>query len=188
MRIIIIALIFLKIGILTSLADFKATNSGNWGTASGGLQMATTIDTNGGFVYGWIRNAENKETFYNKYYLGYWADVIVELHDANGWVSVERDPSLTRLYASVGPSSPRNIERLAPFQVITNIFGSTLLVDLDDFQWPTNLLRETNIEIRVIQRLSGQDKDKPIEIQSRPIKVARDDILQLHARRLRMKY
>ena len=174
------------------MTDLRATRgvhiqpSGlRWGEAVGGLQMAVYVRTNGSVVQCWIRNATTNKIAYNRYFLGYWENVGVEVRTNGGWIELGRVHLKVRCVKSVGPRA-ENIVGLEPLEIIpygddindiTNFgapFGNASFgVHLGGFIWPSDVLKTADCEVRVKQLLRGPGHEVPITIYSPPFRMER---------------
>jgi hypothetical protein len=193
-----------------ALADSAPPNGLHWGDPVAGLQMAVVPDLPAGAVHCWIRNAENHAVSFDQYYLQ-WEYNGIEVQDPTGsWTNLARTHLEMRIYEGVGTDG-RWVEELPPHQVITNkgpdgfqergpLFvprstgfpapaklGATLVLDLGDFQWPEQVLRQAVIEVRVMQdlRVPGMEAKDPEPGTSLTPTVVHSPVIQLDGAKMR---
>jgi serine/threonine protein kinase len=164
------------------VTDSIAAKAPFGGEVVAGLQITAKAEFPAGVIHYWIRNAEDHEITYNRYGLGNWECIGLEVQDPTGsWTQLNRDPSGERATEGLGPNQ-RGIEKLPAHQVIKNNYpeialgalGSlrlenlpvptnlkaTAMVDLGDFQWPESILQQSSIAVRIVQSMPGtSDED-----------------------------
>lgn len=147
----------------------------DWGETVGGLQMAACSQSNRTFVQCWLRNATTNRIAYNRYFLGYFENIRVEVHTDDGWVELPRLRLWTRCVKGVGAGT-RDMAQLDPLQVVpygddlrsefASKYGGTFGLYLGEFDWPEVVLKSPGCEIRVKQTLRGPGHETPITIVS----------------------
>jgi hypothetical protein len=113
--------------------------------------MGIVVEPAFGVVHCWLRNGETNEIAYNDWSLAYWEEITLHVREGTNWVGLGRAPRGMGPYEGIGPSIGKVI-RLNPGDVIAPRPASreaTFVVDLRDFEWPTNVLRQHECEIRV---------------------------------------
>lgn len=137
--------------------------------------MAACLQANRTVVQCWLRNATTNEIGYNRYFLGYFENVRVELRTDDGWVELPRHRFKVRCVKSAAAGT-RDMGRLDPLQLVpygddlrdsfASNYGGTFGIYLGEFNWPEAVLKAASCEIRVKQILRGPGHAAPITIVS----------------------
>lgn len=153
----------------------KSPEQLHWGESVGGLQMAACLQANRTVVQCWLRNATTNEIGCNRYFLGYFENIGVEVRTDDGWVELRRLRLWRRCVKGCAPGT-QDMAWLDPLQVVpygddlrgefASNYGGTFGIYLGEFNWPEGVLKAAGCEIRVKQTLRGPGHVTPIAIYS----------------------